>query len=86
MSIPIQSKIIVDIVMVDKSKRKLHQNGFYVFNLENDLYIKRVECIIDGRIHVKSDNSLYDSFVVEPQNASVLKVIGRVVWRGQTLI
>lgn len=74
-----------DIVMVDKSKRKLH-GGFYIFNLDDDLYIKRVERIIDGRIHIKSDNTSYDSFIIEPQKISGLKVIGRVVWRAQTLI
>ncbi len=75
-----------DTVLVDSSRVHMKSNGFYVFKLEENLYVKRVERLIDGRIKIQSDNSKYETIILEPEKVMDLEVFGRVVWRAETMI
>jgi phage repressor protein C with HTH and peptisase S24 domain len=60
-------------------------NGFHVFRLEGNLYVKRVERLIDGRIKIQSDNPKHETIILDSEKVSDLEVFGQVVWRAETL-
>lgn len=75
-----------DTVLVDTKRVHLKANGFYVFRLEGNLYVKRVERLIDGRIKIQSDNPKYETILLDQGKVGDLEVFGRVVWRAETMI
>lgn len=74
-----------DILLVDRSKNNLQTDGIYVFRDEKDMYVKRVERQLGGRILLKSDNSRYESYYFDPDHYGN-KVFGRVVWYASTMV
>lgn len=67
-------------VLVDRNQRNLYSDGIYCLNISGSVYIKRVQRRPDGSIKVISDNSRYDSFVIEPQDSERTVVVGRIVY------
>lgn len=73
-----------DFIIVDKSIRVLNDSRLYVFSIDNELLVKRVQTITNDKYLLISDNkTLY-----EPREyyLSELKIIGRVIWFGRKLI
>lgn len=68
-----------DILLVDRGVTELKVDAVYVLQFRDELYVKRVQRRPDGHVVVKSDNSLYDPFVIDPSK-NHLAVLGRVVW------
>lgn len=68
-----------DILLVDTGVNELKIDAVYVLQFRDELYVKRVQRRPDGHIVVKSDNTLYDPFVIDPSQ-NHLAVLGRVVW------
>ena len=67
-----------DIVFINRSKTDLNRGGIFTIRTEAGLFIKRVQKRIDGMIDVISDNSVYPTQTLNPNE---LEVIGRVVSR-----
>ncbi len=67
-----------DIVFINRSKTDLNRGGIFTIRTEAGLFIKRIQKRIDGKIDVISDNSVYSTQTLEPQQ---IEVIGRVVSR-----
>jgi len=67
-----------DIVFINRSKTDLNRGGIFTIRTEAGLFIKRVQTRIDGKIDVISDNSVYSTQTLEPNE---IEVIGRVVSR-----
>lgn len=68
-----------DILLVDRGVSELKIDAVYVLKFRDELYVKRIQRRPDGNIVVKSDNTLYDPFVIDPAQNN-LEVLGRVVW------
>lgn len=68
-----------DILLVDRGVTELKIDAVYVLQFRDELYVKRIQRRPDGNIVVKSDNGLYDPFVIDP-GQNHLSVLGRVVW------
>jgi phage repressor protein C with HTH and peptisase S24 domain len=67
-----------DIVFINRSKTDLHRGGIFTIRTEAGLFIKRVQTRVDGNIDVISDNSIYSTQTLSPDDVEVL---GRVVSR-----
>ena len=75
-----------DTVLIDTERAHLRSNGFYVFRLEDNLFVKKVEILVDGKIMIKSDNPNYETIILEEERERELEVFGRVVWRAEVMI
>jgi len=45
------------------------------------LIVKRIQDLWDGQIKIKSDNTKYESLII--QKIDAIKIVGEVVWIGQ---
>jgi len=67
-----------DIVFINRSKIDLGRGGIFTIRTEAGLFIKRVQQRIDGKVDIISDNQVYDTVTLNPNE---IEVIGRVVSR-----
>ena len=67
-----------DIVFVNRSKTDLGRGGIFTVRTEAGLFIKRIQKRIDGKVDIISDNKIYSTQTLDPQE---IEVIGRVVSR-----
>jgi phage repressor protein C with HTH and peptisase S24 domain len=71
-----------DVVLIDLRETRFRHDGVYVLRTGNDLAVKRLQRQPDGSILIRSDNPAYESYAVQPEEASVL---GRALWVGGRL-
>lgn len=69
-----------DILFVDTGSTEIRLDAVYVYSLNGDLYIKRMQRRPDGTLIALSDNKKYESYVIQNADKTDLRVIGRVVW------
>ncbi|MBF0143627.1 MAG: helix-turn-helix transcriptional regulator [Magnetococcales bacterium] len=75
-----------DMVLVDRRIQTLRGDAVYVIRIEDELRIKRVCRHLDGSLHVKSDNPVYQEQVIPPGgNGTALHIVGKVVWAGRRM-
>jgi phage repressor protein C with HTH and peptisase S24 domain len=67
-----------DIVFINRSKTDLGRGGIFTIKTEAGLFIKRVQKRIDGKIDIISDNQVYSTQTLDPNE---VEVVGRVVSR-----
>jgi DNA-binding Xre family transcriptional regulator len=67
-----------DIVFINRSKKDLNRGGIFTIKTDAGLFIKRVQTRIDGKIDIISDNSVYSTQTLLPNE---IEVVGRVVSR-----
>ena len=72
-----------DMMMVDTTRRSLTEDGIFILRYDDTLRVKRIDMNPQsGRVIVKSDNPIYETFEVAPDS---LTVMGRVVWIGRRM-
>ena len=67
-----------DIVFINRSKTDLGRGGIFTIRTDAGLFIKRVQKRIDGKIDIISDNQVYSTQTLDPNE---VEVVGRVVSR-----
>ncbi|MCW8839013.1 MAG: helix-turn-helix domain-containing protein [Thiovulaceae bacterium] len=67
-----------DIVFVNRAKTNVDRGGVFTIRTEGGLFIKRIQKRLDGKFDIISDNDIYTTQILEPNE---LEVIGRVVSR-----
>ena len=67
-----------DIVFINRDKIDLQRGGIFTIRTEAGLFIKRIQKRIDGKIDIISDNKVYSTQTLNPQE---IEVIGRVISR-----
>lgn len=67
-----------DIVLVDRSKTKLVENGLYVFRSDTGIDARRIERQLGDTVLIKNDNPSFTDFIYDPAESTVF---GRVLWR-----
>jgi len=67
-----------DIVFINRAKTNVDRGGVFTIRTEGGLFIKRIQKRLDGKFDIISDNDVYTTQVLEPNE---LEVIGRVVSR-----
>jgi len=76
-----------DTLLIDRGVNKMKVDAVYVIAMNDELFVKRVQRRMDGALVIKSDNPLYDPYIVENGDKDGLDVLGRVawVWNGKKL-
>jgi len=67
-----------DIVFINRSKTDINRGGIFTIRTDGGLFIKRVQKRVDGKIDVLSDNSIYPTQTLSPDE---IEILGRVVSR-----
>ena len=67
-----------DIIFINRSKTDYQRGGIFTIRTEAGLFIKRLVRRIDGKIDIISDNEVYQTQTLDPNQ---VEVIGRVVSR-----
>lgn len=76
-----------DSLLIDRERSVIGSDGgIYVINYEGELFVKRVQKLLDGRIAVTSDNKNHMSIEISKDRLNSLKIIGRVVWFGRKMV
>lgn len=73
------------ILVVDHSQRDVAHGCIYVFNVGEQLLVKRARWRLDGRLELVSDN-VDEGYPVEtfgPETVEHLRVVGRVIYLGR---
>ncbi len=67
------------IVFVDRDQNQISRDGIFVVSTPGGLFIKRLNRKVDGSIELISDNKLYSTEVMAPDEVRVVgKVVGEV--------
>ncbi|MDT8446173.1 MAG: S24 family peptidase [bacterium] len=75
-----------DLILVDMAQREVKDGLLFVLRIENDLIVKRLERLINGKIKLSSDNRSYSEQTVDPTDLNEqLQIVGRVVWFGREI-
>lgn len=65
-------------MLVDTSKREVRNGFIYVFDIDGDLVVKRIERLPDGTFDLISDNRNYPTRNLSRSTVTSMTVIGRV--------
>ena len=68
-----------DVLILDISVEGIIGDDIYVLVIDDVCVVKRVTCLTDGRLILKSDNPSYADETIDPGHKAFLKVYGRVV-------
>jgi phage repressor protein C with HTH and peptisase S24 domain len=71
-----------DLLLVDVSQPRFHDDGVYLPRDGAELAPKRLQRGFDGKIVIRSDNHAYEPISAAP---STLAVVGRVIWIARQL-
>jgi phage repressor protein C with HTH and peptisase S24 domain len=71
-----------DLLLIDTTQTRFTEFGIYVFEVQEERLVKRVQRKFDGTLFVISDNTVYQPEIISEKLASEIIVIGKVVWRA----
>lgn len=74
-----------DLLLIDRSSAEVRHDAIYAFATNGELRVKRMQLKIDGSLVVKSDNNQYEAELLTADQASTLRIVGRVVWSGRRM-
>jgi phage repressor protein C with HTH and peptisase S24 domain len=69
-------------LLIDSTDQTFRNFGIYVLEINGQRLVKRVQRKHDGSLVLISDNTAYQPDTVDKEEASNVKVVGRVVWAG----
>lgn len=75
-----------DMVMINMADRDVLSGEVYALITDDGLRVKRLQRRTDGKIWMLSDNPDQRQFPAEPIESETAAVIGRIVWRGGSLV
>ena len=75
-----------DLLLVDRSKSRMKEDGIYLINLDDGLMVKRVEWLLGGSVVIRGDNTAVSREQLLPStDLEKLQLLGRVVWVGSKI-
>lgn len=76
-----------DSLLVDRGITEIRTDAIYVFTLDGDLFIKRLQRMIGGSLRMISDNPVYPALVIEGEQLERVHIQARVllVWNARKL-
>ena len=67
------------IVFVDRTQTNINKNGIFIASTTGGLFIKRIRQRADGMVELISDNSVYPSEAIQPDEVTIVgKVVGNI--------
>lgn len=76
-----------DVLIVDRGVVDIKVDAVYVLELNDELYIKRLQRRPDGNVLMISDNKKYEPYTIENGDREKFRVLGRVIlaWNARRL-
>ncbi len=76
-----------DSLLVDRGITEIRTDAIYVFTLDGDLYIKRLQRMLGGTLRMISDNPVYPPILIEGADLEKVHIQARVlmVWNAKKL-
>ena len=75
-----------DILLLDtRPISHINPGGIYAINIDDTLLVKRLDRLLNGSLVIISDNPAYPKQEMTPEDASTLRLVGRVVWFGRQI-
>lgn len=75
-----------DVVLVDRSTKRVTNDGLYIVRLDGSLLVKRVQALPGGVLEITSDNPVYKPFTLRLEDEGRdVAIIGRVMWVGKEM-
>jgi len=65
-----------DAVLIDTARARFDGDGIYLFTLNGQAMIKRLQMLPNG-LHVMSSNPRYQSYTIPPTDTETLRIVGR---------
>lgn len=69
-----------DTVVIDKGISILEQDGIYVLLRDGNLFIKRLERMLNGEILVSSDNPEHKPYTITKSELDETRILGKALW------
>lgn len=76
-----------DALLVDRGITEIRTDAIYVFTLEGELFIKRLQRLTGGSLRMISDNPVYPAIMIEGDMLAKVHIQARVllVWNARKL-
>jgi phage repressor protein C with HTH and peptisase S24 domain len=76
-----------DSLLVDRGITDIRTDAVYVFTLDGDLFIKRLQRLTGGSLRMISDNPIYPAIMIEGADLEKVHIQARVllVWNAKKL-
>jgi transcriptional regulator with XRE-family HTH domain len=76
-----------DSLLVDRGISEIRTDAIYVFTLDGDLFIKRLQRLTGGALRMISDNPIYPAIMIEGADLEKVHIQARVllVWNARKL-
>lgn len=76
-----------DALLVDRGITEIRTDAIYVFTLEGELFIKRLQRLTGGSLRMISDNPVYPAIMIEGDMLAKVHIKARVllVWNARKL-
>ncbi|GAK43630.1 putative phage repressor [Tepidicaulis marinus] len=68
-----------DVLIINTSIERISGDAIYVLVVDEGCIVKRITCLTDGRLVLRSDNPNYADETIDPARKSHLTIYGRVV-------
>jgi len=72
-----------DLVLIDKSQKRPVDGYLYCIRKTNNILIKEIQVIENGKVRLISHNKDYEPFIISIDDTLNVEIIGRVVWYGR---
>lgn len=74
-----------DLLLLDLSQRQVRADAIYVLAVDDMLFARRIQRLVDGALCVRSDNPVYKEQIVPREAADSLHILGQVAWTGRRI-
>lgn len=68
-----------DILIVDASKNTIEEDGIYAVQSEGNIFVKRIQMHLDGRLFFLSDNKKYEPMEVPRERIDTVTILGKCI-------
>ncbi|EAT15420.1 putative phage repressor [Desulfuromonas acetoxidans DSM 684] len=70
------------LVLVDMNQPDLSADAIFALRQDEKVIVRRLQKMVNGDVHVKTDNPRYEDQIVRSESLPILDIVGRVVWAG----
>jgi DNA-binding XRE family transcriptional regulator len=70
------------LVLVDMNQSDISADAIFALRQDDKVIVRRIQKMVNGDIHVKTDNPRYEDQIVRSESLPMLDVVGRVIWAG----
>ena len=75
-----------DLLLIDTEDTDILSLGLHIIDADGELIVRRLERTLDGGVLVRTDRPRDPPQVIARGERDSLRVVGRVVWRGTTIL